>query len=92
MRNRVKFITLSYQFTEEERREVDPCSHCGDRFYVEGLTASAALPLDATCRCFKRKRSAVATVQELTALKKLRDERALDADEYMRSKHKLLEE
>jgi hypothetical protein len=68
MRNRVKYITLSYQFTEEERREVDPCGHCGDRLYVKGLTASAALPLDATYRCFKRKRSAVATVQELTAL------------------------
>ena len=92
MRNRVKYITLSYQFTEEERREVDPCGHCGDRLYVKGLTASAALPLDATYKRFKRKRSAVATVQELTALKKLRDERALDADEYMRLKHKLLEE
>ena len=68
MRSRVKHITLSYQFTEEERREVDPCGHCGDRLYVKGLTASAALPLDATYRCFKRKRSAVATVQELTAL------------------------
>ena len=39
-----------------------------------------------------REGSAVATVQELTALKKLKDERALDADEYMRLKHKLLEE
>ena len=92
MCNRVKYITLSYQFTEEERREVDPCGHCGDKLYAKGLTASAALPLDATCRCFKRKRSAVATVQELTALRKLKGERALDADEYMRLKHKLLEE
>ena len=54
MCNRVKYITLSYQFTEEERREVDPCGHCGDRLYVKGLTASAALPPDATYRSFKR--------------------------------------
>ena len=39
-----------------------------------------------------RERSAAATAEELTALKKLKDERALDADEYMRLKHKLLEE
>ena len=54
MRNRVKYITLSYQFTEEERREVDPRGHCGARFYLEGLTTSAALPLDATSRSVKR--------------------------------------
>ena len=29
IRNRIKYITLSHQFTEEERREVDPCGHCG---------------------------------------------------------------
>ena len=91
MRSRVKYTTLSYQFMEEERREVDPCGHCGARLYLVGLAAAAALPLDATHRAVTTDRSAVATVEEVTALKKLRDKRALYADEYMRSKHKLLE-
>ena len=49
-------------------------------------------PLDATYRPLKRERSAVATVQELTALKKLKDDLILDADEYERLKQKLVEE
>ena len=53
MRNRIKYINLSYQFTEEERREVDPCGHCGARFYLEGLTASAALPQDGAHKSVK---------------------------------------
>ena len=92
MRNRIKYITLSYQFTEEERRVVDPCGHCGARFSIEGLTASAALPQDATHRPVKRERSVGATTQELTALRKLKDDQALDADEYERLKQQSLEE
>ena len=54
MRNRIKYITLCYQFTEVERHEVDPCGHCGARFYLEGLTASAALPQDGAHKSVKR--------------------------------------
>ena len=98
MRNRIKYITLCYQFTEVERHEVDPCGHCGARFDLEGLTASAALPRDGAHKSVERERkrererSFAATVQELTALKKLKDEQALDADEYKRLKQKLLDE
>ena len=69
---------------------MDPCGHCGATFYLEGLTASAALPQDAAHRSVKRERSVGATVQELTVLKELKDEQFLDADEYERLKQKLL--
>ena len=70
MRNRLKYISLSQLPAHgRERREVDPYGHCGARFYLDGLTAAAALPLDATHRSVNRDCSAVATVEELAALR-----------------------
>ena len=64
----------------------------GDFMYYIRRAASAALPLDAAHRSVKREHSVGATVQELTALKTLKDEQVLDAGEYERLKQKLLEE
>ena len=51
MNARVKYEYLHYIVPEEERKEIDPCAHCGARCYLEGDGApgsSQAAPAPAT--------------------------------------------
>ena len=41
MRTRVKYFQLHHPFQEHERSDVQPCGHCGARFYLEGREPGA---------------------------------------------------
>ena len=98
-RCRIKRLRHHYAYLGAERKEVEPCGHCGARLYLEGsLEDFAAAPPAAPnlpitpARQASSERSAVAVIQTMKDLKRLKDGGVIDTPEFKKLESKALED
>ena len=98
MNARVKYEYLHYIVPEEERKEIDPCAHCGARCYLEGDGApgsSQAAPAPATQAAqssSKKMRTGLDMLDALKEVQALKVGGLLDTPEAKALKDKILKD
>jgi hypothetical protein len=88
MRFRITDLRLHYAYLGAERKEVEPCGHCGARLYLEGCLEDIAHYNDAPS---EQRGSAVAVIQTMKDLERLTNGGVIDTPELKKLKHNALE-
>jgi hypothetical protein len=91
MHFRIKYLRLHYAYFGAERIEAKPCGQCCTRSYLEGHLEDLILPT-ALARQANNERSAVAVIQTMKDIKRLRDGGVIDTPELKKLKRKALED
>ncbi len=105
MAARIKYLRLSHVYSEDDRRECNPCACCGARIYLEGLGGASyatvapsgvwparvrPAPQSVSSTPPKRRRTATEIVQELKDAKALKDQGVISSPELKDLKERLL--
>jgi hypothetical protein len=91
MRCRITYLKLHYAYLGAERKEVETCGQCGARLYLEGRLEDFTLPTT-RARQANSERSAVAVIQTMKDIKRLKDGGLIDTPELKKLTRKALED